>query len=69
VDASIKTIKYLKCPDNGFIGPQISPLIHSRNLNGSTLILIGDGFKINFPVAQVVHIKSEDLGNLARFKL
>jgi hypothetical protein len=32
-----------------------------KNLSGSTLILTGDGLKINFPVAQVVHIKSEDL--------
>jgi hypothetical protein len=69
VDASMKTIKYMNGSDNGFIGPQISPRIHSRNLSGSTLILIGDGLKINFPVAQVVHIKFEDLGNMAEFKL
>jgi hypothetical protein len=65
VDASIKTIKYLNGPDNDFIGLQISPWIHSRNLSGSTLILTGDDLKINFPVAQAVHIKFEDLGNLA----
>jgi hypothetical protein len=69
VDASIKTIKYLNGHDNGFIGPKISPWIHSRNLSGSSLILIGDGLKINFPVAQVVHIKSKDLGRLVEFKL
>jgi hypothetical protein len=38
-------------------------------LSGSTLIFIGDGLKINFPVAQVVHIKSKELGNLTEFKL
>jgi hypothetical protein len=38
-------------------------------LSGSTLILIGNGLKINFPVAQAMHIKSEDLGNLVEFKL
>jgi hypothetical protein len=68
VDASIKTIKYLNGSDNGFIGPQISPWIHLTNLSGSTLILIGDGLKINFPVAQAMHIKSK-LGNLTDFKL
>jgi hypothetical protein len=31
--------------------------------------LIGDALKINFSVAQAVHIKSKDLGNLAEFKL
>jgi hypothetical protein len=25
VDASIKTMKYLNGPDNGYIGPQMSP--------------------------------------------
>jgi hypothetical protein len=38
-------------------------------LSGSTLILTSDSLKINFLVAQVVHTKSEDLGNLAEFKL
>jgi hypothetical protein len=69
VDASIRTMKYLNDPNNGFIGPQISPEILSRNLSGSTLILKGDGFTINFSIAQVVYIKSEDLGNLSEFKL
>jgi hypothetical protein len=36
MDASIKTMKYMNNPDNGCIGPQISPLILSRNLSGST---------------------------------
>jgi hypothetical protein len=48
MDASIRTIKYLNGPDNGFIGPQISPWILLRNLSGSTLILRGDGLTINF---------------------
>jgi hypothetical protein len=69
VDASIRIMKYLNGLDNSCIGPQIYPLILSRNLSGSTLILRGDGLTINFPVAQAVHIKSKDLGNLTIFKL
>jgi hypothetical protein len=51
------------------MGSQISSGILSRNLSGSTYILRGEGLKINFPVAQVVHIKSDDLGNFASIKL
>jgi hypothetical protein len=69
MDASIRIMKYLNGPDNGFIGPQIPPKILSRNLSGFTLILRGDGLTINFPVAQAMHIKFEDLGNLTEFKL
>jgi hypothetical protein len=69
VYASIKTMKYLNGPDNDCIGPQISSRILSRNLSGFTSILRGDGLMINFPVAQDMHIKFEDLGNLVVFKL
>jgi len=51
-------MKYLNVPDNGWIGPQISPWILSRNFSGSALILRYDGLKINFPVAQAVQQKS-----------
>jgi hypothetical protein len=51
------------------MGSQISSGILSRNLSDSTYILRGEGLKINFPVAQVVHIKSDDLGNFASIKL
>jgi hypothetical protein len=45
----------------------MSPCILSRNFSGSVCILRGEDLKINFPVAQVMHIKLEVLGNL--FKL
>jgi hypothetical protein len=35
----------------------MSPCILSRNFSGSVCILRGEGLKINFLVAQVVHIK------------
>jgi hypothetical protein len=67
VDASISTMKYLNDPLIGCIGPHMSPYILLRNFSCSVCILRGDGLKINFPVAQAVHIKLEVLGNL--FKL
>jgi hypothetical protein len=47
----------------------MSPSILLRNFSCSTWILRVDGLTINFPVAHVVHIKFEDLGNLDVFKL
>jgi hypothetical protein len=67
VDASINTMKYLNGPLIGCIGPHMLPCILSRNFSGSIYILRGEGLKINFPVAQAMHIKREILGNL--FKL
>ena len=64
VDVSINTMKYLNGPDNGWIGPQISPWILSRNFSGSTWILKYDGLKSNFPVAQAVQPKSLSWENL-----
>jgi hypothetical protein len=69
VDASINTMKYLNGPLIGCIRPHMSPCILSRNLSGSVCILRGEGLKINFLVAHVVHMKSEVLRNLASFKL
>jgi hypothetical protein len=66
VDASISTMKYLNDPLIGFIGPHMSPCILSRNFSGSICILRGEGLKINFLVAHVVHIKLEVLGNLIK---
>ena len=65
VDASINTMKYLNGPDNGWIRPQISHRILSRNLSGSARILRYDGLKINFPIAQVVQQKSLFWGKFA----
>jgi hypothetical protein len=67
VDALINTMKYLNDPLIGCIGPHMSPYILSKNFSGSVCILRGEGLKINFPIAQAVHTKSEVLGNL--FKL
>jgi hypothetical protein len=67
VDVSINTIKYLNGPLVGCIRPHMSPHILSRKFSGSICILRGEGLKINFLVAQAVHIKSEVLENL--FKL
>jgi hypothetical protein len=67
IDALINTTKYLNSPLIGCIGPYMSPCILSRNFSGSVCILRGEGLKINFLVAQAVHIKSEVLENL--FKL
>jgi hypothetical protein len=66
VDVPINTMKYLNGPLIGYIGPHMSPCILSRNFSGSVYILRGEGIKINFPVAQTVHIKSEILGNLIK---
>jgi hypothetical protein len=51
----------------GCIIPHMSHCILSRNFSGSICILRGEGLKINFSVAHVMHIKSEVLGNF--FKL
>jgi hypothetical protein len=69
VDASTRTMKYLKCPHNGCMGPQMSPWINSRNLSDSVWILSGEGPKISFPIEHEVHTKSFDFENLASFKL
>jgi hypothetical protein len=61
VDVSINTIKYLNDPLYGYIGPHMSPCILSMNFSGSICILIGEGLKINFPIAHVMHMKSEVL--------
>jgi hypothetical protein len=44
----------------------MQPCILLRIFYGSVCILRGEGFKINFSVAQVVHIKSEILENLSK---
>jgi hypothetical protein len=69
VDASINTIKYLNGQHDGCIGPHISPCIILRNFSGSVYILRGEGLKINFSVAHIVHMKSKILEILASFKL
>jgi hypothetical protein len=69
VDASINTMKYLNGPLIGCIRPHMSPYILLRNFSGSVCILRGEGLKINFPVAQVVHIKLEVLEKLFKFDL
>jgi hypothetical protein len=61
VDVSINTMKYLNDPLIGCIGLHMSPCILLRNFNGSVCILRGECLKINFLVAQVVHIKLEVL--------
>jgi hypothetical protein len=66
VNASISTMKYLNDPLIGCIEPHMSPYIVSRNFSDSVCILRGEGFKINFPVAHVMHMKSEVLGNLVK---
>jgi hypothetical protein len=69
VDASINTMKYLNGPLIGCIGPYMSPCIILSNFSGSVYILRGEGLKINFLIAHVVHMKSEVLRNLTSFKL
>jgi hypothetical protein len=39
IDASINSMKYLNVLDNGWIGPQLSPWIHSRNFSSFVCIL------------------------------
>jgi hypothetical protein len=63
VDASINTMKYLSDPLIGCIGPHMSPNILLRNFSGLVCILRGEGLKINFSVAHVVHMKSEVFEN------
>jgi hypothetical protein len=67
IDASINTMKYMNGPLIGCIEPHMSPCILSRNFSGLVCILRGESLKINFPVAQAVHIKLEVLEIL--FKL
>jgi hypothetical protein len=67
VDASINIVKYLNDPLIGCIGPHMSPCILLRNFSGSVCILRDKGLKINFLVAQAMHIKLEVWRNL--FKL
>jgi hypothetical protein len=55
-------MKYLNGLEVGVIGPQISSWILPRFFCCSTLILSYVGFKIIFPVAHTVQIKSFDLG-------
>jgi hypothetical protein len=57
VVVSINTVKYPNNPYNGFIRPQMSHWMLSRNFNGFACILRGEGLEINFPVARVVHMK------------
>jgi hypothetical protein len=64
VDVSINTMKYLNGPLVGCIGSHMSLCILSKNFSGSVYVLRGEGLKINFSVAQVMHIKSEVLENL-----
>jgi hypothetical protein len=66
VDALINTMKYLNGLLIGCIGPHMSPCILSRNFSGSVYILRGEVLKINFPVAQAVHMKSEVLEILVK---
>ncbi|KAM7517273.1 hypothetical protein LguiA_006856 [Lonicera macranthoides] len=54
VEASIKTIKYLKGPLGGSIGPQISPCILWRKDGASEEILRYEGFVMNLPCEQGV---------------
>jgi hypothetical protein len=61
IDASINTIKYLNGPLIGCIIPHMSLCILSKNFSGSVCILRGEDLKINFSVAQAVHIKSKVL--------
>jgi hypothetical protein len=66
IDASINSIKYLNGPLIVWIGPHMSSCIFSRNFSGSVCILIGEGLKINFLVAHVMHMKSKVLRNLIK---
>jgi hypothetical protein len=59
VDASINTMKYLNDPLTDCIGPHMSPCILSRNFSGSICILRGESLKINFLVAQAMHINQK----------
>jgi hypothetical protein len=66
IDVSINTIKYLNDPLIGCIEPHMSHSILSKNFSGLVCILRGEYIKINFPVAQAVHINSKVLENLAK---
>ena len=54
VEASVKTIKYLKGPLGGSIGPQISPCILWRKDGDSEAILRKEGFVMSLPCEQGV---------------
>jgi hypothetical protein len=69
VDVSINTMKYMNGPLIGCMGPHMSPCILLRNFSGYVYILRGEGLKINFSIAHVMHMKSKVLRNLASFKL
>jgi hypothetical protein len=69
IDVSTRTMKYLNGPDNGCMGPHMSPWIHSRNLSGSTWILSDEGLKISFPITHEVQTKSFYFEILVSFKL
>ena len=55
VEASIKTINYLKGPLRGFMGPQMSPCIICRKDGDLYAILIKEGPVINFHCERGVH--------------
>ena len=55
LDASINTIKYLKGPHGGWIGPHISPWILSRKDGDSIRTFYGDGLVINLPWEYASH--------------
>ena len=51
-------MKYLNGPDDGWIGPHMSPWILSRKLGLSSLTLVGDGRVISFPKEHAEHGRS-----------
>ena len=55
VEASIKTIKYLKGPLGGLMGLQMSPCILCRKDGDSYATLVKEGRVINFPYEHGVH--------------
>ena len=55
VEATIKTIKYLKGPLGGFMGSQMSPYILCRKDEDLYADLIKEGRVINFPCQHGIH--------------
>ena len=55
LDASINTIKYLKDPHGGWIGPHIPPWILSIKDGDSIRTFDGDGLVINLPWEHATH--------------
>ena len=53
--ASATTMKYLKGPQGGLMGPQISPCSLERNVNGSKCFFICEGLIWNLPCMQGEH--------------